>query len=227
MASEQLAGLSTGRGASHPRHPRDTTCRPSGFTSGKLLKSKCFLALPTERMGRYLLLLFVYIKKQVNTYDAASLERHWRGCSCAAEPPDRHRMRTCGAWQAVASQQGVGWSGNVASVRRVPCAPAGGPSRAMDAVAYDTGTGAAWGDMAVFGCTKRGGDAETAETLEGFGAPGWDRTSNPCLRRAVLYPLSYGRKSAQNVPAGKSHRIACLPAAVHRVRMTACTSSPI
>src|SRR6202051_1701868 len=26
-----------------------------------------------------------------------------------------------------------------------------------------------------------------------FGAPGWDRTSNPCLRRAVLYPLSYGR----------------------------------
>jgi hypothetical protein len=25
------------------------------------------------------------------------------------------------------------------------------------------------------------------------GAPGWDRTSNPCLRRAVLYPLSYGR----------------------------------
>lgn len=158
MAPEQLAGLSTGRGASHPRHPRDTTCRPSGFTSGKLLKSKCFLALPTERMGRYLLLLFVYIKKQVNIYDAASLERHWRGCSCAAEPPDRHRMRTCGAWQAVASQQGVGWSGNVASVRRVPCAPAGGPSRAMDAVAYDTGTGAAWGDMAVFGCTKRGGD---------------------------------------------------------------------
>lgn len=26
-----------------------------------------------------------------------------------------------------------------------------------------------------------------------YGAPGWDRTSNPCLRRAVLYPLSYGR----------------------------------
>jgi hypothetical protein len=30
-----------------------------------------------------------------------------------------------------------------------------------------------------------------------FGASGWDRTSNPCLRRAVLYPLSYGR-SADN-----------------------------
>ena len=26
------------------------------------------------------------------------------------------------------------------------------------------------------------------------GAPGWDRTSNPCLRRAVLYPLSYRRE---------------------------------
>ncbi len=26
------------------------------------------------------------------------------------------------------------------------------------------------------------------------GASGWDRTSNPCLRRAVLYPLSYGRR---------------------------------
>jgi len=25
------------------------------------------------------------------------------------------------------------------------------------------------------------------------GAPGWDRTSNPWLRRPVLYPLSYGR----------------------------------
>jgi hypothetical protein len=25
------------------------------------------------------------------------------------------------------------------------------------------------------------------------GASGWDRTSNPCLRRAVLYPLSYRR----------------------------------
>ena len=28
----------------------------------------------------------------------------------------------------------------------------------------------------------------------GIGAPGWDRTSNPCLRRAVLYPLSYRRE---------------------------------
>ena len=34
---------------------------------------------------------------------------------------------------------------------------------------------------------------ENAETLMEIGAPGWDRTSNPCLRRAVLYPLSYGR----------------------------------
>jgi hypothetical protein len=29
-----------------------------------------------------------------------------------------------------------------------------------------------------------------------IGAPGWDRTSNPCLRRAVLYPLSYRRIGA-------------------------------
>ena len=34
-----------------------------------------------------------------------------------------------------------------------------------------------------------------------LGAPGWDRTSNPCLRRAVLYPLSYGRFSAKGVAA--------------------------
>ena len=34
---------------------------------------------------------------------------------------------------------------------------------------------------------------KTAESLTRLGAPGWDRTSNPCLRRAVLYPLSYGR----------------------------------
>ena len=34
---------------------------------------------------------------------------------------------------------------------------------------------------------------EIAKTLTRLGAPGWDRTSNPCLRRAVLYPLSYGR----------------------------------
>ena len=30
--------------------------------------------------------------------------------------------------------------------------------------------------------------------MQKIGAPGWDRTSNPCLRRAVLYPLSYGRE---------------------------------
>ena len=36
-------------------------------------------------------------------------------------------------------------------------------------------------------------NGETAESLTRLGAPGWDRTSNPCLRRAVLYPLSYGR----------------------------------
>jgi hypothetical protein len=25
-------------------------------------------------------------------------------------------------------------------------------------------------------------------------APGWDRTSDPWLRRPILYPLSYGRE---------------------------------
>ncbi len=47
------------------------------------------------------------------------------------------------------------------------------------------------------------------------GAPGWDRTSNPCLRRAVLYPLSYGRDAgdsisgtpaARRLPAGRNRR---------------------
>ena len=44
-----------------------------------------------------------------------------------------------------------------------------------------------------------------SEDLEDFrrfiGAPGWDRTSNPCLRRAVLYPLSYGRDGVPILPA--------------------------
>ena len=55
-----------------------------------------------------------------------------------------------------------------------------------------------------------------AETLIGLGAPGWDRTSNPCLRRAVLYPLSYGRISAQNAPKDKPRRITYLRSGVHR-----------
>ena len=38
-----------------------------------------------------------------------------------------------------------------------------------------------------------GGGGGKAGNPDGIGAPGWDRTSNPCLRRAVLYPLSYGR----------------------------------
>jgi hypothetical protein len=29
-----------------------------------------------------------------------------------------------------------------------------------------------------------------------YGAPGGIRTPGPCLRRAVLYPLSYGRVAA-------------------------------
>ena len=33
------------------------------------------------------------------------------------------------------------------------------------------------------------------------GAPGRYRTCNPCLRRAVLYPLSYGRSGVQILPA--------------------------
>ena len=53
-----------------------------------------------------------------------------------------------------------------------------------------------------------------------IGAPGWDRTSNPCLRRAVLYPLSYGRDvrlcwQRTDAVAGKSHRIPGLPGIVH------------
>lgn len=63
------------------------------------------------------------------------------------------------------------------------------------------------------------------ETLAVIGAPGWDRTSNPCLRRAVLYPLSYGRICGSlaavehgqrtNASAGKSRRIPRLQARVH------------
>jgi hypothetical protein len=56
----------------------------------------------------------------------------------------------------------------------------------------------------------------------GDGAPGWDRTSNPCLRRAVLYPLSYGRidtKSAvkpQNRHQIETERIPGFSQPVHR-----------
>ena len=32
----------------------------------------------------------------------------------------------------------------------------------------------------------------------GFGAPGWNRTSDPWLRRPILYPLSYEREGAKN-----------------------------
>src|ERR1700754_1391460 len=44
-----------------------------------------------------------------------------------------------------------------------------------------------------------------------FGAPGWDRTSNPCLRRAVLYPLSYGRVSGGKI---------CVSAAANKTKKT-------
>ena len=40
------------------------------------------------------------------------------------------------------------------------------------------------------------------------GAPGWDRTSNPCLRRAVLYPLSYGRRGRIVASRSASGRVA-------------------
>jgi hypothetical protein len=46
--------------------------------------------------------------------------------------------------------------------------------------------------------------AKTPEPLLILGAPGWDRTSNPCLRRAVLYPLSYGRIRATGPLSTKS-----------------------
>ena len=55
-------------------------------------------------------------------------------------------------------------------------------------------TGPARVDLAAFSCKGAvRGKGEIAETFTSYGAPGWDRTSNPCLRRAVLYPLSYGR----------------------------------
>ncbi|CAG9274064.1 hypothetical protein PUN4_830085 [Paraburkholderia unamae] len=54
-------------------------------------------------------------------------------------------------------------------------------------------------------------EEDRAETLVRLGAPGWDRTSNPCLRRAVLYPLSYGRIDLLAPPSdrgtrGRQHR---------------------
>ncbi len=50
------------------------------------------------------------------------------------------------------------------------------------------------GATAVVSLTSKPADAaEKAQEKQAVGAPGWDRTSNPCLRRAVLYPLSYGR----------------------------------
>ncbi len=35
---------------------------------------------------------------------------------------------------------------------------------------------------------------------EVIGAPDWTRTSDPCLRRAVLYPLSYRRCRDNPIP---------------------------
>ena len=55
------------------------------------------------------------------------------------------------------------------------------------------------------------------------GAPGWDRTSDPWLRRPILYPLSYGRVTAEYTPAGRtraadvrSERLMALPVASER-----------
>lgn len=45
-----------------------------------------------------------------------------------------------------------------------------------------------------------------------IGAPGWDRTSNPCLRRAVLYPLSYGRTGCGVQRASARYRMSRLRA---------------
>jgi hypothetical protein len=55
---------------------------------------------------------------------------------------------------------------------------------------------------------------KVAELLDSHGAPGWDRTSNPCLRRAVLYPLSYGRSSADSsrgLSGEPMHACRCAP----------------
>jgi hypothetical protein len=47
---------------------------------------------------------------------------------------------------------------------------------------------------------KKVAQQRNAKSLIKLGAPGWDRTSNPCLRRAVLYPLSYGRIETLALP---------------------------
>jgi cytochrome c5 len=55
-----------------------------------------------------------------------------------------------------------------------------------------------------FPCDKKKGLHLMTQALDFygyFGAPGWDRTNNPCLRRAVLYPLSYGREAADSSSA--------------------------
>jgi hypothetical protein len=41
-----------------------------------------------------------------------------------------------------------------------------------------------------------------------IGAPGRYRTCNPCLRRAVLYPLSYGRSGADSIAALRHRSLA-------------------
>ncbi len=176
MPSEQLAGWSTGRGTSHPSHPRDGTCRPSGFTSGKLLKSKCFLTLPTEKAGCYLLLLFVYIKKQVNIELQGSRAGR-RGCVRSVR--SRVRSGTCGmACRCRCSgRRAVGtWGGCGAHLSVDYLAPW------AQALTAPASTQLGRGVTVFEGLTGKAKQKGTAGTLEGVGAPGWDRTSNPCLR---------------------------------------------
>ena len=49
-----------------------------------------------------------------------------------------------------------------------------------------------------------GATGQLAESPKIFGAPDWIRTSDPCLRRAVLYPLSYRRMRGRGTRMMKS-----------------------
>lgn len=92
----------------------------------------------------------------------------------------------CAARHAVAGAQGAGRMGNAGNgaAVRAPVGRSPGAVGTTDDSASNT---------EVSCNSDRAGTGKFAGTFVQLGAPGWDRTSNPCLRRAVLYPLSYGR----------------------------------
>lgn len=93
------------------------------------------------------------------------------------------------------------------------CGSARRNQRFFDYVSASSGT---WSRRTAEACSRFNVPARAMTRRKTLGAPGWDRTSNPCLRRAVLYPLSYGRIEAEaNAAAGKSHRIQRLRSRVH------------